>query len=82
MTETVQTIGGREGFVAFVRALACTAREDPAAVENQDLGAYLEALAAWVEDMDGYFRNRGEPIPTQPSWQLLGEMLAAARVYE
>ena len=34
--------------------------------ENRDLPSYLEAIAAWVDDMDGYYRNLGEDSPTSP----------------
>ncbi|MGH2599621.1 MAG: DUF7660 family protein, partial [Dehalococcoidia bacterium] len=44
--------------------------------------SYLSAMAAWAEDMDGYYENRGDPVPKQPSWRTLGELLLAARVYE
>lgn len=80
--ETIQAIDSREDFVAYVRALAGSLDEEPAAWENQDLGAYLNAVAAWAEDLDGYYLSRGEAIPAQPSWKLLGQILAAARVYE
>jgi hypothetical protein len=81
-TETVNDIANREDFIAFVRALACDLKEQPDTWENRDLASYLDALAAWTEDMDGYFRHAGEQSPDQPSWKLLGQILAAARVYE
>lgn len=81
-TEAVDAIHSREEFVAYVRGLACSLRDEPATWEHQDLDSYFHALAAWAEDMDGYFRNRTEAIPEQPSWKLLAQMLAAARVYE
>ncbi len=74
-------IRSREGFASFVRALQqeCATSQD---WENYNLEDYLEAVAAWVEDMDGYFISRGEPIPAQPSWSLFAEILVAARSYE
>jgi hypothetical protein len=39
-------------------------------------------MAAWVDDIDGYFRNRGEAVPVQPTWKTLGQILLAAKVYE
>ncbi len=82
VTQNVDKIRSREDFVALVRALAHDLKEDRDAWENRDLSSYLDALAAWTEDMDGYFRHKGERPPNQPSWKLLGQILAAARVYE
>lgn len=42
----------------------------------------LEALAAWAEDMDGYYLGKGEEMPQQPTWQTLADMLRAATMYE
>ena len=47
--------------------------------ENDDLGTFLEALAGWTADCDGYYARAGEP----PSpWQTFAEALLAARIYE
>ena len=50
--------------------------------ENAALDDYLEALSAWIADSPGYFANRGEEPPEQPSWSLVAMMLAAARSHE
>jgi hypothetical protein len=75
-------VNSRDEFVAFVRSLLDDLRAHESQWGNRELGTYLEALAAWTEDFDGYFENRGEPLPKEPSWQLFADMLAAARVYE
>ena len=80
--DRVNSIQDRGGFVSLVRDLVCELKDRPSAWENQDLATYLDALAAWVEDMDGYFQHKGEHGPEQPSWKLLGQILVAARVYE
>jgi hypothetical protein len=81
---TVDTgrVHSREDLAQFVRALAKELRERPEAWQNPDLDSFLEAMSAWIEDMDGYYRNRGESVPSRPEWRTLAEILAAARVYE
>ncbi len=78
----ILSVHSREDFVRFVRTLAEQSRRRPDEWENRDLSSYLEAMAAWVEDMDGYYQNRGEAVPAQPPWNLLRDMLEAAKVYE
>jgi hypothetical protein len=63
-------------FVAGLRS------EGTESWENETLDRYLEALAAWLADSPGYFANRGEAVPEEPSWMLIANMLAAARTYE
>ncbi len=80
--QLVETIQTHNDFVAFVNALRHDLKTGVGEWENDTLPAYLEALAAWVQDMDGYFENRGEMPPQQPTWKTLGQILLAARTYE
>lgn len=72
----------REDLVEFIRGLSQELRQHPDQWENADLPAYLEAMAAWVADMEGFYSSKGESPPARPDWKTLGEILAAARVYE
>ena len=82
LLEQVKHMKTREDFVAFLRSLVRDFRERPEQWENAGLEAYLEAMAAWVQDMDGYYRKGGEKVPQHLTWKNLGEMLLAARIYE
>lgn len=82
LEQRVHDIQSRDDFVHFVRSLVADLKDRPGQWPNQDLPSFLDGLAAWVEDMDGYFKNMGEPVPLHPSWKTLGQMLLAARVYE
>jgi len=51
--------------------------------ENETAYRFLQALAAWLSDADGFYRNIKEARdPNQASWQLFADALQAARVYE
>jgi hypothetical protein len=81
--EQVEAIRTRSDLASFVRALRQDLNHHPEEWENPTLDDYLDALAAWTEDMDGYFKNiHGAPVPEQPSWKIVGYMLIAARIYE
>jgi hypothetical protein len=82
VNEMVDSVRTREDLVRFVRGLLSDLKENPDDWENTDLARYLEALAAWVEDMDGVFKNRGEPVPERPDWKTLAQILLAASIYE
>ena len=82
LTEHYSVISSRQDFVAFVNALANDFRDNPSTWENDSLERFLEALGAWVEDMEGYYTNHGKPIPKQPDWKVVADMLMAARMYE
>jgi hypothetical protein len=75
-------IQSREDFIAFVRSLSKDFRDHPQSWENDNLERFLEALGAWVEDMDGYYRKQGKPVPQQLDWKTFADMLMAAKMYE
>ena len=75
------TVRTRADFVAYVRNLAADAERYRDEWENQDVSRYLEALAAWTQDMDAYFKNRGEDVP-EPGWRMFASCLTAGKWYE
>lgn len=80
--EKVTGIKSKADLVAFVQALCADLQANPEAWENVTLDRYLQALASWIEDSDGYYNNQGRPIPTTPSWRDVADMLMAAKIYE
>ena len=82
LDERTNNIRSREDFVAFVKALSKDFHDNPQSWENRNLEQFLEALGGWVEDMDGYYLNQNIPVPQQPSWTVVADMLMAAKMYE
>lgn len=60
---TPEEVASRRQLAEFLEDLHRRVRESPEAVPNSDLADFLSGAAGWVEDVDGYFRNRGEPTP-------------------
>jgi hypothetical protein len=51
--------------------------------KNQDVYTFLQAMAAWLDNCEGYYRNSGRAVDAEaPSWQLFADALSAAAVYE
>jgi hypothetical protein len=68
---TVDQVDSRESFINFLTGLMAHVRADPDSISNPTLVAFLDGVAGWTADMDGYFLNRGDPVPTEPTWRLL-----------
>jgi hypothetical protein len=77
-----KAINSKGDFLKFMDWLISDLETNPDGWENPDLQSYLSAFARWVKDMDGYFINMREPIPEQPTWDVLARMLYAATLYE
>jgi len=82
LNQASQRINSRQDLANFLLQLLEDFRNTPDSWENRDLEAYLEAAAAWISDMDGYYANKGEQAPAQPTWRTLGEIFLAAKYYE
>ncbi len=82
LIEQHNSIHSREDFVAFIKALSKDYHDNSPSWENTDLESYLDAIGAWVEDMDGYYSNQGLSIPRQLDWKVMGAILMAAKTYE
>jgi hypothetical protein len=72
----------KDEVVAVVRRLLTDwADGPPANWENRTVPDYLQALASWLDDCDGYYSNRGRSMPWN-GWTVLEDALQAAKVYE
>ncbi len=82
LDQLADAVESREDFVLFVQALSSDLAENPHNWENPTLPRYLDAMASWVPSLDRFYENGGEPVPEQPTWNLLAQVLYAARIYE
>ncbi|WRZ88655.1 hypothetical protein OHB54_06005 [Streptomyces sp. NBC_01007] len=82
MTTSPEHVDSREDLAAFVRSLQHSHAEDGSSWENLDLPGFLEALAAWIDDADGWYSNTGHELPASGDWKLFARALRAATTYE
>jgi hypothetical protein len=82
LQDQVKTVRTPEEFVRFLGELSADFEAHRDTWSNADLGAFLEGMRGWLEDMDGYYANIGENPKDLPPWRILADALMAARVYE
>ncbi|MFF1406479.1 hypothetical protein [Streptomyces sp. NPDC058294] len=75
-------VDSREDLAAFVRALHRSHTEEGHSWENADLAGFLEALAAWIDDANGWYSNAGRNLPASGDWNFFARALQAATTYE
>lgn len=74
-------ISTKETFLDFLAVLQQKAVQQPQDW-NMTLPDYLAAMQSWVEDMEQYYVNTGQPIPENINWRAMADILAAAAIYE
>ena len=76
-------VRSRQDLAAFVDSLADDLELHPERWENVTLPHYLEALAAYLKDLDGWCATNAPQIdPEAAHWRLFAVALAGATVYE
>lgn len=82
LTELVKNIKNKEDFVIFVRELKKDFENSSSKWENITIDTFLEALARWTEDSDGYYKNTNQPIPQNQDWKAIADMFMGGKMYE
>ena len=82
LDELAAQIKDRDDLVDFIHALRLDLQQNEGRWENATLETFLEAMAAVVQDLDGRYRNRNEPMPEKLSWRDFAALLLASRIYE
>jgi len=75
-------VHSRAAFILFTQQLAADFNTNPQDWENDSIDRFLEAIGAWVESMDGYYRIHEMSPPPDPDWSIIARMLLAAKSYE
>ena len=76
----LETIETKADFICFIELLINDLKS--AEWTNNSLESYLQAMADWTEDMEGYYQNNNIPIPQKIDWKVFANILIAAKMYE
>lgn len=82
LRDQLEKIETRQDLSKFINKLRQDFVDNPNEWENIELSQYLESMAAWICDMDGLYNNFNKEIPEEPTWEILGQILYAAKIYE
>lgn len=80
--QKINEISSKEDFVSFMELLVSDFNNNPNEWTNKTLLEYLEGIASWTEDMEGYYKNNNIPIPENVNWKVFANILIAAKMYE
>jgi hypothetical protein len=80
--ERVSKIKTKQDLGQFIAALRADLATNPERWENPTLDRFLQAMEAWIADMEGYYKNSGQAPADPPTWKTFGDILIAAAMYE
>lgn len=58
--QNTEKINSREDLASFIEDLQKDLQNNPSNWANRNLASYLEAITAWLRDMDGFLFNRAD----------------------
>lgn len=70
----------KESFIAFVTQLS---NEDARKWSSRTTSDFIETIAHYTEDVQGYYDNTNQPIDSnKASWRVFADILKGATIYE
>lgn len=83
MEASPENVVDRQSFIEFCKTLLIEFENDNKSWENNTLSSFLEALAAYAQDVQGYYDFFKLGIDADnPSWRTFATILRGATVYE
>lgn len=81
--EAYEQIESKKDFEDFLRQFRQDLKSNANDWENLTLEDFLEALQAYTEDIEGYYKNMNIPFDDKrPTWKVFAHLLLGAKVYE
>ena len=73
----------RESFIRFLELLHRDYLNNKTKWENDQLATFIEAMAAYAHDIQGFYDNTGQNLNADiPSWKVFADILMGAKIYE
>lgn len=78
----IYKISNKEDLSRFIGELIKDLKNNTETWENLSLENYLEAMQSWLEDMEGWEENFNIDTSKINTWELIGTILLASKMYE
>ena len=82
INEQLNKITTREDLYDFLKILIDDPRTKNGKWFNSELESYLEGISGFVNDLEGYYKNRNEEYPKDINYKLIAEILLSGLYYE
>ncbi len=82
MRNTATSVCSAETLAAFVKEIVRDWETEGVRWTNQTAGEFVDALGAWLTDMDGYYARVGTTAAAESPWRVMADAVGAARYYE
>ncbi len=78
----LDSIKSKEDFICFLLKLQKDKKGNDSEWANKSIESYLEAVASWTEEMDGYFSNMNLSLSEDIDWKFIATLFYVGKIYE
>jgi hypothetical protein len=78
----ISNVKTKEDFIKFLGMLALDYKNNTEQWESKGVESYLESIKSWVEDMEGYYKNKKLDVPTNIDWNFFANVFYVGKIYE
>lgn len=78
----LNAIKSKDEFISFLLKMQEDKKNNDSEWENKSIESYLEAIASWTEDMDGYYSNMNLSAPKDIDWSFIATLFYVGKIYE
>jgi hypothetical protein len=82
LTDKLKQVKTKNDFITFINTLAEDNDKSSIEWENANISSFLNAVAAWTEDMDGYYNNMKKDLPKNINWEFAATLFYVGKIYE
>ena len=81
-SDSINEVKNKEDLVRFLDMLKEDKEKNNDEWENQDIESYLDGIASWIEDMEGYYKNLKKEEPQNIDWSFIATLFYVGKIYE
>lgn len=78
MKEYIDLLGQIQNKNDFIRFMELFRKN----IRNESVQEYLESVCAWIEDMEGYYKNVNRVLPQNINWDFIATLFYVGSIYE
>ena len=80
--QLIENMHTKDDFINFLKYLKEDYNKNRHEWVNKNIDIYLESIASWADDMEGYYQNMNIETPQNINWNFIATLYYVGKIYE